>query len=473
MKKQRIITIILSIIFSFVPILITINTIAKAAPNTDNTGCHFGNSVDTAGDVNGDGYDDVIVAASGCEAVYVYYGSATGLSALPDWSYVSDQSGAQFGVSVSTAGDVNSDGYDDIIVGAFRYNAGLGDRQGKAFVFYGSESGLSATPDWTMASDQSMSQFGYSVGTAGDVNGDGYDDVIIGAPFWADSRVFIYPGSATGLSTRVWTLNEADYTAFGSGVSTAGDVNNDGFDDVIVGAYQYGYPSMRGAAFVYYGSADGVVTTPAWSTVGDQIDARYGFHVAAMGDVNNDGYDDIVLEEPMYDDGANENAGRIHAFYGSATGPSPTADWILVGEQAGMYLGATSSAGDVNNDGFDDLIVGDFYDPSVSLDGAGRARIYFGSATGLSTTANWTVVGGQADEMLGIAVGLAGDVDGNDYVDIIVGAYHYDGTYRDEGRAYAYCGTVEGLSTTPCWTGGLSETIYSNSIYLPLVLKGQ
>jgi hypothetical protein len=142
--------------------------------------------VGTAGDVNGDGYDDAIVGASQYDngqlfqgRAYVYHGSATGLSTTPDWTAESDQGRPQFGTSVGTAGDVNGDGFDDAIVGAPYYGQ---DGQGRTFLYNGSATGLSSVADWTAESDQGGAQFGYSVGTAGDVNGDGYGDTIVGAP---------------------------------------------------------------------------------------------------------------------------------------------------------------------------------------------------------------------------------------------------------------------------------------------------
>ncbi len=159
----------------------------------------------TAGDVNGDGYADVIVGAPswthGQEdegAAALYYGSAFGLLSNPNWVVESNMPGAEFGISVKTAGDVNGDGYDDVIVGAHYYANGQID-EGGAVVYHGSASGLSHIPNWGDESNQEGARFGLSVGTAGDVNGDGYSDVIASAILYDHSQIdegaaFVYHG---------------------------------------------------------------------------------------------------------------------------------------------------------------------------------------------------------------------------------------------------------------------------------------
>src|SRR5262245_10237003 len=155
----------------------------------------FGVSVATAGDVNGDGYADVIVGASAYQngqtgegRAFVYQGSAAGLATEPAWTAEGEQQGANFGISVGTAGDVNGDGYDDVIVGANFYDNGQTD-EGRAYVYLGSASGLAATPSWIAESDQADASFGTSAHTAGDVNGDGYDDVIVGAAAYDNGQL--------------------------------------------------------------------------------------------------------------------------------------------------------------------------------------------------------------------------------------------------------------------------------------------
>jgi len=240
----------------------------------------FSFSVGTAGDVNGDGYADVIIGAFLFDngqtdegRAFVYQGSASGLSLTPIWAAESNQASAQFGISVGTAGDVNGDGYADVIVGAQNFDNGQ-TNEGRAFLYHGSATGLSATPGWTAESDQSSANFGYSVGTAGDVDGDGYADVIVGAHLFDngqtdEGRAFVYHGSSIGLSaTPGWTA-ESDQTGAASGfyVGTAGVVNGDVYADLIVGAYLFDNGQTdEGRAFVYHGSASGLSIAPAWST---------------------------------------------------------------------------------------------------------------------------------------------------------------------------------------------------------------
>ena len=297
---------------------------------------YFGLSVGTAGDVNGDGYDDVIVGApyysngqSGEGRAFVYHGSATGLSKTPDWTAESDQAGAYFGVSVTTAGDVNGDGYDDIIVGAPYYSNGQSG-EGRAFVYHGSATGLSTTPDWTAEGNQEGADFGYSVATAGDVNGDGYDDVVVGADVYSndqvcEGRAFAYHGSATGLSTTPdWTAgSDQEFASFGVSLGRAGDVNGDGYDDVIIGASGDSNGQVyEGRAFVYLGSSPGLDTTPRWTPESDQESAYFGNSVGTAGDVNGDGYDDVIGGAPYYDHGQSDEGVAV-VFRGRATMPKP------------------------------------------------------------------------------------------------------------------------------------------------------
>jgi len=431
---------------------------------------HFGNSVGAAGDVNRDGYADVMVGASdydngqlGEGRAYVYHGSASGLSTTPNWTAESNQADAQYGWSVSTAGDVNRDGYDDVLVGARQYDNGLA-YEGRAYAYHGSASGLSTTPGWTAAGGQTTAYFGSSVATAGDVNGDGYADVIVGASLYSnghadEGRAFVYHGSASGLlATSSWTAegNQAD-AHFGSSAGTAGDVNGDGYADVMVGASSLTNGQAReGRAFAYLGSASGLSAAAEWTAESDQAEAYFGASVATAGDVNGDGYADVIVGAPLFDAGG-EDEGRAYVYHGSASALMTTTSWTAEGDQADAYFGGSvATAGDVNGDGYADVIVGAANYDNGQTD-EGRAFVYPGSSSGLSLAATWAAESDQADAAFGLSVAAAGDVNGDGYADVIVGAPYDTNGQAAEGRAFLYHGSAAGLSATPSWTAEIDQ----------------
>jgi FG-GAP repeat protein len=448
---------------------ITIDPLATGASWTaegNQPGAQLGFSVATAGDVNGDGFSDVIVGARLYDTgltdegrAFVYLGSPAGLSLAPAWIAEDGVASSDFGNSVATAGDVNGDGFADVIVGAYLYTNGQA-AEGAAFVYLGSKGGLSTTPAWTVESDSAGTHFGASVGTAGDVNGDGFADVIVGAPFYGGpltgpGRAFIYLGSLSGLSTTpVWSpTGPAGADEFGFSVATAGDVNGDGFADVIVGAYNYSNgQSGEGGAFVYHGSPAGPMPTPSWTAESDQPGARFGYSVATAGDVNGDGYADVIVGAPLGDNGQTDE-GRAYAYFGSPAGLTPTAIWTAESNQASAQFGTSvATAGDVNGDGYADVVVGaPFFD--IGFPDQGLAYVYLGSGTGalLSPTPAWSVAGDQPNAEYGISVATAGDVNGDGYADVVVGAYLEDDQATDEGKAYVYLGSASGPAANAGW----------------------
>ncbi|MCP3975558.1 MAG: hypothetical protein GY720_13820, partial [bacterium] len=444
-----------------------LDTTAAWTVESDQASAGFGGSVGTAGDVDGDGYDDVIVGASGYDngetdegQIYVYNGSAGGVSLTAAWTAESDQASASFGYSVGTAGDVNGDGYDDVIAGAPYYDNGETD-EGRTYVYHGSSAGLGTSADWVAESDQASAHFGMSVSTAGDVNGDGYKDVIVGALNYdggqaEEGRVYVYRGSVTGLETMATWITESNWVGsrFGKSVGAAGDINGDGYDDIIVGAHKYSDgQTEEGRVYVYTGTATGLSASADWTIEGNQSYARLGVSVGGAGDVNGDSYADIIVGALLYDNGQT-NEGRAYVYHGSSTGlTTGSADWTVEGDQAEARLGfSVSTAGDVNGDGYADVIVGAYlYDGDGNLTDAGQARVYHGSGAGLNTTAAWTAEGENANDEFGIMVGVARDVNGDGYSDVIVGARYYDGGQTDEGRAYVYHGSATGLDTSAAW----------------------
>jgi hypothetical protein len=343
---------------------------------------YFGCAVGAAGDVNGDGYADVIVGADGYSdsrgRAYVYTGGAGGLSAAAVFTATGQDANDHFGYAVGTAGDVNGDGYADVVVGAYHH----GNFAGRVYVYAGGPEGLSATPMFTATGQGKDVYLGRSVRTAGDVNGDGYDDVIVGGDrykLWT-GRAYVYAGSARGLSaTPIFTATgEGGNNHFGYAVGTAGDVNGDGYADVIVGAYQHG--DFTGRVYVYAGGAGGLRATPIFTATGQGQNTSFGRAVGTAGDVNGDGYADVVVGANGYSD----FMGRAYVYAGSARGLSATPIFTATGQDVNSHFGyAVGSAGDVNGDGHADVIVGAYHHG----DFAGRAYVYAGRVAGASPPA--------------------------------------------------------------------------------------
>ncbi len=451
---------------------------AAAQLEPEQASAQLGVSVAGAGDVNGDGYGDVIVGArlydagqSSEGAAFVFIGSSSGIAdsnpATAATQLEGDQPDAQLGGSVASAGDVNGDGYADVIVGASLYDAPE-SAEGAAFVFLGSATGIAAGNPATAAaqleSNQPLATLGGSVAAAGDVNGDGYGDVIVGAnlydaPESAEGAAFVFLGSATGIAdgnpvTAAAQLESNQPGAnLGASVAGAGDVNGDGYADLIAGAYTYsnGPTPREGAAFVFLGSATGIAAgnpaTAAAQLEADQMDAQLGVSVASAGDVNGDGYADVIVGANFYDL-PEDGEGAAFVFLGSATGiadgnPATAAAHLQVNLYAQLGT-SVAGAGDLNGDGYADVIVGaPAYDAAQT---GGAAFVFLGSATGLGTEPfglpSAALLSDQASSRLGSSVAGAGDVNGDGYADVIVGAFEYDAGLTDEGAAFLFLGNA-------------------------------
>jgi uncharacterized protein (TIGR03382 family) len=455
---------------------VTVDPVLAANPSWRAEGNQAGalmQAVASAGDVNGDGYGDVVVGAPGYTnsqfqegAAFLYLGSATGLSTTASWTVGSNQAESGFGQRVSSAGDVNGDGYGDVVVGALRYDNGETD-EGAAFLYLGSAAGLSTTASWTAESNQANAYFGEPVSSAGDVNGDGYGDVVVGASLFDkvetdEGAAFLYLGSAAGLSTTASWTGESNQTGAGyaTSASSAGDVNGDGYGDVVVGARRYDNgETNEGAAFVYLGSAAGLSTTASWMGESNQVDGGFGSSVASAGDVNGDGYGDVVAGAHTFGNGET-GEGAAFVYLGSAAGLSTTASWTAEGNQAEAAFGnSVSSAGDVNGDGYGDVVVG----AAGFNDDAGAAFAYLGSAAGLSTVPSWTALGSVADHYFGIYVASAGDVDDDGCSEVMVAEVFFsdDFSQPSEGAAHVFydlCPVATGDTGLPAATGETGAT---------------
>jgi hypothetical protein len=377
----------------------------------DDLGC----SVAAAGDTNGDGYADLIVGAdyAGNGEAYGYLGSADGITSTDTVTLVFPEE--PFNSVVSNAGDVNGDGYADVAVGCPE----CWDDEGRVYVYHGSPDGLSDTPDATLfGSEVEGARFGYAVDAAGDVNGDGYGDLIVGEPsYYADSselgRAYVFQGTTSGLATTATSTITGTLSSYlGTSVAGAADVNGDGYDDVVVGAY--GFWSSSGQVYVFEGSADGLSSGYSARLTGTSTGIRFGYVVATAGDVNADGFDDIAVTSriPYW-------PGRVQIYHGSISGIGTTAVTTLNSDSSSYHFGCAIAFCDVNGDGYDDLVAGAY---GYSSD-RGRIYVFEGGSSGIASTSSVTITGTTTDDYLGEKLDCAGDVDADGYDDVIVGLY--------------------------------------------------
>lgn len=360
------------------------------------------------------------------------------------------QSDSGYGASVSGAGDVNNDGFDDVIVGAPYYDLSQ-PNEGAAFLFYGSLNGIDAGSPVILQIGQQGANFGTSVANAGDLNNDGFDDVVVGAPYFDnedtdEGAAFVFLGQDTGISQTPQNHVEGNLAGanMGYAVACAGRVNNDAYTDIIIAAPGWQNTEIgEGAAFVFHGSQQGLDPLIKTSLEGNIVDAHIS-SVTGAGDVNNDGYDDVVLGALGYTNGQFFE-GAAFVYYGSPAGISPNEKTILEGGQEFPAMGVSiAGPGDVNGDGFDDIIVGaSEYSHGQSHEGV--VFVFYGSAMGISLSSSAILEKNQAEADFGHSVSGVGDLNSDGYVDVAVGAYRFDNGQEEEGATFIFFGSQDGL----------------------------
>ena len=422
-----------------------------------NTGDRTGNSVASAGDVNGDGFDDIIIGAPLAEvgvaanagSSYVIYGSATfgsgifdltGLTGTDGFTIVGIDAGDKAGTSVGGGGDFNGDGIEDFLIGAPAANGG----EGESYVIFGNASGFAASvnPSTITGTSGALpgvilaggtgSSGGTSIAFIGDINGDGRDDVIFGGP---------------------------DATANGQG--SAGS-------SYIV----FGSNSFSGAS-ILPGSLDG---TNGFRIDGISLFDDTGFSVASAGDVNGDGIADMIIGAP----GGND-PGNAYVVFGKSTAYGGVLDlttltaadgFAITGLVNGDLFGeAVASAGDVNGDGFDDIIVGAREATAATLTASGESYVIFGKATGFGTsfdvttldgTNGFRIQGAATQDRSGKSVASAGDINGDGLDDLVIGANRAGGG-GVSGASYVLLGQLSDVAVN--LTGTLaSQTLVGSNL---------
>ncbi|MXN67497.1 tandem-95 repeat protein [Stappia sp. GBMRC 2046] len=398
------------------------------------------------------------------------------------------------GISVSSAGDVNGDGIADLIIGANDAN----NAAGRSYVVFGGAgigaggtielSALNGSNGFVLNGAAAGDESGISVSSAGDVNGDGIDDLIVGARLADPSgrtnggqSYIVFGGGDIGASgsinasslngTTGFRLNGGSSERSGISVAAAGDINGDGIDDLIVGANFHGDPDRDGAAYIIFGgqnfSADFDLTAVNGSN-GFRLDGfnlgRAGSSVSAAGDIDGDGIEDFIVGAPNGGDAAFDNNGHAYVVFGgqdfaSIAGGDGAVDLALInaagssGQLRGFRIEGTANfdalgnsvaaAGDINGDGIGDLIIG-------ADNRNGRAYVVFGGQAFASVIDADTIGGSgpngfvldglQSGDRFGYSVSSAGDVNGDGFDDLVIGARSADPNGASSGQSYVIFG---------------------------------
>lgn len=435
-----------------------VGSVASRRAGAGGMSAAWGVSVACAGDVDGDGIGDVLlgapqesgVAAGAGAAALVLGPIVAGLDALtPDALMTGVEAGDGAGVSVASAGDVDGDGFGDVVIGAWQRN-GVARDTGAAYLLRGPIDGTVALgPEHiVLEGDAPDAYAGFAVAGAGDVNGDGLADVLVSS-FHARERGAV--GLLLGPVRRGPVLlgdadavirGERDGEHAGIAVAAAGDVDGDGYGDVLVGApFEDSGGEDAGAVYLLRGPLRAEVSLhdAEAKLVGESGGDQAGTSLAAAGDVNGDGVMDFVIGAPFADRGGTD-AGAAYLVLGPIRGVVSLADAaaIFVGEAAGDGAGvAVSGVPDIDADGRAELLIG-AWGADFAGDGAGAAYLVAGAdARGVFPLGRATarLLGEAAQD--GIGGSVAGcDVDGDGRGDLLIGAYGYDGESSNSGAVF-------------------------------------
>jgi len=389
----------------------------------------FGDYTDFGKDVNGDGHNDIIVGSPRSDSLRgrasLFYGGPN-MDNKPDIIFNGEKVGNGFGVGV-VLGDINGDEYNDVIIGEVLYNSG----RGRVYVYYGGTD-MDTKPDKIFEGQDPEGQdpnswFGRWQ-SLDDINGDKCPDLIVSALHWDSERgrVYVFHGSPSGAMDTVCDMifdgeNRGD--AFGRQTAAGKDVNGDGYPDLVIGAEYWPKKSesRRGRAYLYHGGPN-MDSKPDMIFTGElsRHGARFG-NAVELCDVDNDGSADVIIGDPYF----GSFRGRTYLFFG---GPrmDNIADKIF-------SLGDDIVCGDMNEDGYNDIVLGN----SIYWNRTGIVYVYHGGpGRSIDQIPDKVFKGEMQISRFGVNVKMA-DLNNNGFNDLLVGAWGYN---SDQGRVYLYYG---------------------------------
>ncbi len=450
----------------------------------ESPGDQAGHAIDMCSDLDGDGLGDLVIAApfndeasTDAGKVYLVLGSWYGWTAdtslaSADGSFLGEVEGDRAGTGLSCGGDVNGDGLDDLLVGA-PYHGDAGMEQGRVYLFLGSTgigthttlADADALFDWT---EGTSDWAGEAVDIAPDLNGDGLDDILIGSPeadefsvqegraFLILGRTSDWEGVAALTDAAASFYGETSFSFAGRTLAGTGDLDGDGYGDLLIGAQGYPSNDQTGRIYLFEGSATGTgygtpVSSADASFDGEVVGDLAGRSVAGAGDVDGDGLSDFLVGAPHNEEAGSGAPGQAYLFLGASSPWSPgmsvsAADASFIPVEPDMKLGwSVSTAGDTNADGLDDFLVGASNTDNASEPGA--ALLYLGRPAGWapdsSTTNAHVRYGGETSgDFAGTDVTGGADVDGDGTADISISAPSNDQAGADAGKVYVILGAA-------------------------------
>ncbi len=449
--------------------------------DAESAGDNLGASLAGIGDINGDGLPDLALGAplndndeGGRDAgkVYIFFGTSEGWTryihvSQADVSFIGEQRRAMAGKTIAAAGDVNNDGFADFLISA-PGDVESGDKAGQSYLILGKADGWSlnaslGTADASFWGENAGDESGSALDGVGDVNGDGFDDFLIGAPNSNSSgQAYLVFGRANGW-TRDISLSLSDASFLGesttghaaSTLAGVGDVNGDGYDDFLIGDWSRNSISPNdGETYLILGKSDGwqngvSLANADASFIGEALGFWSGYSVDGAGDVNNDGYDDIIIGAPGNDDNGRQT-GETYVILGKSQGwsmrtPLSSVDASFRPEWEYTWTGAkVASLGDINQDGYDDFAAGAILSDERGFE-SGKIYLVLGKGQGWSQDSELnatltTYLGENSFDLAGSAISDVGDFNNDGRLDLIIGAPFNDSNGLDSGRAYILFG---------------------------------
>ncbi|MBN1974331.1 MAG: ankyrin repeat domain-containing protein [Sedimentisphaerales bacterium] len=393
----------------------------------------FGSRI-VCGDVDGDGYDDILIDARKYDSyrgrVCLYYGGPN-MDTKADLILEGQNEKELFGDGIA-CGDIDNDGYDDIVIAAGGYN----ESRGRAYLYWGSDrKSMDVKPDEIFVQEaEKGSAFSLGYPAIYDIDNDGYRDIILGAcAYWSPGngkgRAYLYYGNKKELmdtSADLIFTEETLRDQFGHRI-VCGDIDNDGFGDIVIGTIDYPRGKQQDRTYIYYGGTKSNMNAKADITFKEKTEATNYIGGIVCIDQNKDGYDDLVIGDPGY----NNKQGRVYLFYANSKKSLDTEpDVTFQGDVEQSDYGIQVICGDIDGDNVNDIVIG-------TRASVGRVYVYWGNELSEPNPKPGRIFTGENPDD-GFGFGLAsGDVNNDGYDDIVIGALKAG---ANQGRAYLYYG---------------------------------